>query len=73
MRRLRRNILRVLALCAKYPQDPDVRAAFVDSFGYPDDLPDLLSLRPPGGNSREANVLVCFAARRQRNELADVY
>jgi hypothetical protein len=40
---------------------------------YPDDLPDLTSLRPPGGNTRPEGVKNCFFALRQRGELPETY
>ena len=41
--------------------------------GYPEDLPDLRSLRPPGGNSRPDGLASCCHERRLRNELPTVY
>jgi hypothetical protein len=41
--------------------------------GYPDDLPNLAALRPPGGNSRPEGVATCCFERRRRGELADSY
>ena len=41
--------------------------------GYPVDLPDLSSLRPPAGNSRPEGIAQSHAARRERGELPDIY
>jgi hypothetical protein len=41
--------------------------------GYPADLPDLSSLRPPAGNSRPEGIDQSHAARRERGELLDIY
>jgi len=41
--------------------------------GYPDDLPDLRRLRPPGGNRRPAGVSASCHARRERGELPETY
>lgn len=41
--------------------------------GYPLDLPDLSRLRPPAGNNRPQGIAESHAARRQRDELSDVY
>ncbi len=41
--------------------------------GYPNDLPDLASLRPPGGNSRPQGVAVCAFESRRRGELPEAY
>jgi len=40
--------------------------------GYPDDLPDLSTLRPPGGNNKPDGVESSFLARRNRGELPAV-
>jgi hypothetical protein len=69
----RKRILRILRRREKHPSDKDAEADFRDAFGYPEDLPDLRTLRPPGGNSLQANEEHCFQARRERGELADVY
>jgi hypothetical protein len=37
--------------------------------GFPDDLPDLSRLRPPGGNLRPEGVAQSHLARRERGEL----
>jgi hypothetical protein len=41
--------------------------------GFPNDLPDLRALRPPGGNARPDGVENCCYERRLRNELPAVY
>jgi hypothetical protein len=41
--------------------------------GYPVDLPDLSSLRPPAGNSRPEGVVQSYATRRERGKLPDIY
>lgn len=41
--------------------------------GFPDDLPDLAALQPPGGNSRPAGVDESSLRRRQKGELPDIY
>jgi hypothetical protein len=40
---------------------------------YPDDLPDLSSLRPPGGNTRPGGIVDSHFERRKRGELPDTY
>jgi hypothetical protein len=40
---------------------------------YPDDLPDLSTLRPPQGNTRPDGIPQSHLARRQRGELPDTY
>ena len=46
----RREYLRVIKLRLDFPDDADIKELFKDAFEYPDDLPDLKSLRPPRGN-----------------------
>ena len=41
--------------------------------GYPGNLPDLASLRPPGGNTRPGGVATSHAERRRRGALPEVY
>jgi hypothetical protein len=41
--------------------------------GFPDDLPDLSALRPPGGNTRPVGVQNSHFARRQQNQLQATY
>jgi hypothetical protein len=49
---------------------PDLHAVWL---GYPDNLPDLSRLRPPGGNGRPAGIAESHFARRQRSELPVTY
>jgi hypothetical protein len=42
-------------------------------FGYPDTLPKLFRLRPPGGNRRPEGIAESYARRQSRDELPDVY
>jgi hypothetical protein len=46
---------------------------FQQLMSYPDDLPNLARLRPPGGNSRPAGVEASHFARRDRGELPAIY
>jgi hypothetical protein len=39
--------------------------------GWPDDLPDLARLRPPGGNSRPAGIAASCLSRRDQNVAED--
>jgi hypothetical protein len=47
--------------------EPDLHRRLM---GFPDDLPDLAHLRPPGGNARLQGVNQCCCAQRQRGTLA---
>jgi hypothetical protein len=49
---------------------PDLCAIWL---GYPDNLPDLGSLRPPGGNTRPDGIEQSHFRRRQRGELPATY
>ena len=40
---------------------------------FPEDLPDLERLKPPGGNTRPDGVNMCWYARRNRGELPETY
>ncbi len=50
--------------------DPDLYRRLM---GFPDDLPDLSALRPPGGNTRPEGIAESHSARRRRGELPDTY
>jgi hypothetical protein len=41
--------------------------------GFPDDLPDLRRLRPPGGNTRPDGVARCFHAQKRQGKLSATY
>jgi hypothetical protein len=48
-------------------------ALFQQLMGYPKDLPDLTSLRPPKGNTRPEGVGQSFHAQKQAGTLAETY
>ena len=50
--------------------DPEL---FRRLMAYPDDLPDLASLRPPAGNTRPEGVAESHLERRNRGELPETY
>jgi hypothetical protein len=52
--------------------DPHDRQTYIRLMGYPDDLPDLSSLRPPG-NRRPEGINDSWYARRIRGELSEIY
>ena len=64
-RELWTRIIRLAALCDA--------ALFRRLLGYPADLPDLSSLRPPEGNTRPEGIMLSHLARRKRGELPDIY
>jgi hypothetical protein len=45
----------------------------LDTFGYPKQLPDLTTYRPPGGNSRPSGVRLSYYARRNAGKLPLYY
>ncbi len=46
---------------------------FCRLLGYPEDIPDLSVLRPPGGNRRPEGIAESAFAKRQMSELPDAY
>jgi hypothetical protein len=68
----RRRSFSILSLKAEFPSHPKVHELFVQEFGFPDDLPDLRSLKPPNGNLMN-NEGSCYYVRRERGELPEVY
>lgn len=70
---VRRKFLTLLALHEGQPENALVAGLFNDAFAYPDDMPDLRILRPPGGNAKPGSEDQCHFARRERGELPAVY
>jgi hypothetical protein len=68
----RRRILNLIAILRCFEQTGAV-AALRDLLSFPDDLPNLAALRPPGGNGRPEGVDDCFFERRERGDLPDFY
>ena len=71
--KFRNGIIRVLRLKQQQPKNPDIDDLFRETFGYPQDLPDLSKKRPPGGNSSEDAIDSCFYLRRLRGTLPAIY
>ncbi len=70
----RRKHISILKLKHENPDDPLVHEIFLDAFGYPDDLPDLASMRPPGGRKRTKSVrTLSYYDLRRLNKLEAVY
>lgn len=69
----RLRIQRIRGRRQQYPEDRGAEADFLRAFGYPEDLPDLRTLRPPGGNSLDANKHLCFYACREKGMLSPIY
>ena len=67
-RRRRRLILRVIRLAKEH--DP---ALLQELLGFPDNLPDLSRLHPPGGNRRPTGVTRSHFAKTSRGTLPTTY
>jgi hypothetical protein len=70
---VRQEFLLLLHAKREQPDNPTIHALFLLKFGYPSELPDLRTYRPPGGNSRAGSEADCYFARKARNELPDYY
>ncbi len=70
---VRRKYLLLIALRARYPADAELGVPVNELFGYPDDVPDPRTRRPPGGDARDGSESSCHLARRKRGELPTVY
>lgn len=68
----RERILRLLKVLAgiAHPEAQDSARMWL---GFPTDLPNLSSRRPPGGNSKPEGVKQSYYARRERGELPEQY
>lgn len=70
---------RIIAMVRRCQSNPEPEAArdtlnlLQRWIGFPEDLPDLAALRPPGGNSKPAAVRDCHYERRKRGELPESY
>jgi hypothetical protein len=58
----------IVALAERY--DPPLYRRLM---GFPDDLPNLARLRPPGGNTRQGGIAACAFAQRQNGTLPEIY
>jgi hypothetical protein len=68
----RRLMLDVLRLLGR-KRDRDAAELRRRYLGYPANLPDLSTLRPPGGNSRPEGIERSASARRERGEMPEIY
>jgi hypothetical protein len=69
----RKKYMRVVKLKIDLPKNPDVEDLFLDAFGYPDNLPDLASMKPPGGNRSASGTAPSYFELRRRNRLDETY
>jgi hypothetical protein len=68
----RRRLLRVIAVLAAQ-EDPRLKGALEDILSFPDDLPNLASRRPPGGNARPQGIAESCFERRRKGVLPGFY
>ncbi len=68
MRSFRRLWIGIVRMAKEH--DPEL---YCQMMGYPKDLPDLSTLRPPSGNDKPEGVESSFFARRSRGKLSEVY
>jgi HNH endonuclease len=64
----RMRMIRIVALAGQH--DPEL---FLSLMAYPDGLPNLATLRPPGGNGLPEGILQSHFERRKRGELLATY
>jgi HNH endonuclease len=69
----RRQKIEILALKQEFPTNEKVHRLFLQTFGYPDELPDLRGRQPPDGNRREGSERGCYRALRDARRLPDTY
>jgi hypothetical protein len=67
-RAFRRRWMNIIRLAEAH-----AREVYEELLGYPQDLPNLSRLRPPGGNQRSEGVSQSHYARRQRGELPTTF
>ncbi len=71
VRQVRLQYLKLVEAYQASSSDSYLRQAYLHAFGYPDDLPDLAALRPPG-NARSEGVAECHQ-RRLEGRLPEMY
>jgi len=54
-------------------QRPEAERLVRDLLAFPAVLPDLSSLRPPGGNTRPGGISDCLCERHRRGDLPVAY
>lgn len=72
LRSCRRRMISLFEKVAEAADDRD-RLLGIAFFGFPENLPDLVQLDPPGGNSKPEGKVICHFAQKQRDELGDIY
>jgi hypothetical protein len=71
---VRKEKLRILQLKKSYPEDSEIEELFCNTFGYPEDLPDLRSpAKRPKTNSRPDGIQASHFIHRLEGKLPNVY
>jgi hypothetical protein len=68
----RKKMLRILALYRRYPAVEEVRALYLDAFGFPDDLPNLAD-HSRAANTKPEGVLQSYYHQREARILPETY
>jgi hypothetical protein len=68
----RRHVLELVEHLVEQTE-PAAERALRRILGFPDNLPNLRSRRPPGGNTRTDGITESWFERRRRNELPAAY
>jgi len=68
----RKTKLRIRSLHRRYPADEEVRALYLDAFGFPEDLPDL-SVQLPAENTKSDGLSQSYHHQRGAGILPETY
>jgi hypothetical protein len=68
----RRRFLRLIETLARN-ESLEAKVALRELLAFPDDLPDLTTKRPPGGNTRPGGVVESCFEKHRRGELPGIY
>jgi hypothetical protein len=68
----RKARLRILKLYRRYPADEEVRALYLDAFGFPEDLPDL-AVHSRAANTKPGGVSQSYHCQRGAGTLPETY
>jgi hypothetical protein len=68
----RKARLHILKLYRRYPADEEVRALYLDAFGFPEDLPDL-AVHSRAANTKPGGVSQSYYCQRGAGALPETY
>jgi hypothetical protein len=69
----RQLVLHILQAKLRHEDNSQIDSIFRSYFGYPEDLPDLRTLKPPAGNEREEATSICYFVMREIGNLPQFY